>query len=699
MADAPRTNDPRTNDPFAVHPDNVPVSGRETATLPKEDRRSVRKTAEFIRNQYAAGLARRRQHAVRWKMVWSFLAGIHHFRIDAVGHYSLIRREEGEIRETVPYIRPWYRQAQGLLASNRLGVTVPPLTTNTAALYKARRAESLLNWWLDEMDVATEWDRANQILLSEGMVGYHVFPDSFRKNVTFQALPASQLFPIPWDATSENNRSGLIWANMVTRSWLELQDELFEAQTGQPPQERMADQAKEFSSLSIDFPLISGTGAEGRFDGALALTVWMEETEKTPGGEYLFLVGDKVFRQAIGTDEQGQLQTRNIMPGGKVPVELVYQDKRPDDFWGISFLEPLLGAQLALDRQMTFLSRSVQKNRPWTFVDLDAVRASDLQNEDAPIIPLTRGALTGDRASPVLHFPASSIGGDAAALLNLSRTLGDGASGFRSGLVFGQQEGRTEGGPATSILAQNALAPLVPPLRRMDRAWTKTYKRTLDMGRSVWSADRLIRVLGPTNIGHEIRIQQDQIPWSEEVNIQTQPLVPGGVQSQLSILFNLRTIPGADGKPGTEINSREFRNSLARLGLLPPGVELENKASNRIQTRINLLMGDGQKPGIPASISGRLRFEDHRLSMVMLKEVMLDDIVWGTLSPQVQQNLLDQLEFHQAFASETTEHPDTIDDDLDKVDSARAEQNMSLAESDLLTTEGEFAAELFPTPT
>jgi hypothetical protein len=680
---------------IAVHPDNIPVSGREIASLPNEDRRSVQKTADFIQKQYTSGLSRRRQHAVAWKMIWSFLSGAHHFRIDKLGRYSLIDRREGEIRETVPYLRPWYRQAQGLLASNKLGVTVPPLTTNTEALYKAHRTEALLNWWLEEMDVATEWDRANQILLSEGMVGYYVFPDEFKQNVVFQALPSSQLFPLPWDASSGKELSGLIWAKMVTRSWLELQDEIFEAQTGRPPKPRMADEARGFSHFGLDFPVVTGSGLGGKFEGALVRTVWMNETEKTPGGEYLFLVNDRVFRQAIGTDEQGELRTRSIMPGGRIPVEFVYFDRRPDDFWGISFLEPLLGAQLALDRQMTFLSRSVQKNRPWTFVNPDSVNLSDLQNEDAPIIPLKRSAFSGDESKPVLHFPATSVGGDTAALLNLSQTFGDAASGFRSGLVFGQQEGRTEGGPATSILAQNALAPLVPTLRRMDRALVKTYKRTLDLGRMVWPSKKLVRILGPTGGGREFTIQQSEVPWSEEVNVQSQPLVPGGVQTLLSILFNLRTIPGADGKQGTEINSREFRNALARLGLLPPGVELENRAANRIQTRINLLIGDGQRPTFPAtdiSSPGRMIAEDHRLSIEMITEVMLDDTVWLGLSSDVQENLKTQLRFHTVYAVQTTEHPDSFDDDLDKVDSARTEQAMSLAESDLFTAEGEFSA-------
>jgi len=450
----------------------------------------------------------------------------------------------------------------------------------------------------------------------------------------------------------------------------------------------MADKAKDFMrGLHTEFPLVGGTGGDGKFSGALALTTWIKASDSVPGGEYMFMVGDEAFRHSLDPE-----LNKMILPNGEAPIEFVYFDKNPEDFWGYGLCEALVPSQLSSDREATLFERNLRKNRALTFYDPDRVMAQDIQDEDASLIPTRRNALDDSRSRMVEHFPAQPIGQDVIAALELSQRRADTASGFRSGIVLGQQEGRTESGPATSLLSQNAMSSLVPVFSRLDTAWKRTYEGVLDWLRFAWPEGKTLRVAGPNNVGRELKVQREDIPPSSEIIIHPRPMIPGGRNALTSILFQLRQMPGEDGTMGSEVKSREFRRSLQKMNLLPPGIDMEDRASSRLQGRINQLIGDGQKPYMapsdPRRTGDRLELENHRIAVEMLKDAILDDS-YLTYSPAVRRGLLMQFRFHMDRTFNATEGPNNFDDDLEKFDSLQAENFLSTAEADLETLEGD----------
>lgn len=677
----------------------IPVAGSPVASLPREERRSAREVGRYIWEQYQSAGGVRKPHAISWIMVQSYLRGIHYFIIDAAGGYSPIPRTPGQIRESVPLLHPMYRHVLGFLNSNELGVSTVPVAGSSQSLYKADRAQASLNHWLLEIEFASFYDRANQMMLTEGMVGYHRYIDHFRQNVMMRPIPQSNLYPIPFDANDPSQLNGITEARVVTKSWLELQDELFERQEGRPPPVRLADAAKGMNAnASINSPFNHlGFGTSSKFDGALVLTTWMKSNEKTPGGEYIFMVGDKVFRHAIGRDIKDPA-TSGILDRGNLPIEFVYYDKNPADFYGIGLCEALLPGQISIDRQMTMMSRNAKWNRPLTFVRSNQLRVEDMQDDTSPLIHLKDDSLGVSNQPPVLHFPTRPAGRDTTSLIDLSVRFTDSAAGFRSGIAFGQSEGRVESGPATSILAQNAMASLNSPLKRTKVALLRTYEGALNWFSVVWKPDKVIRIVGPSNVGREITLGKDSIPSSDQVIILPTPLIAGGRQALVSILFQLRQMPGEDGVQGTEVSSQEFRQSLAELGFMPPGLKRQDKTASRIQTRINLLINDGKTPGTqPIDPTGpgdpRSLLEDHKTFVDMLKPVILDDS-YLQYGPEVQKALLNEMKFHQDRTIGGITPPDGFDDDIDKQEAIEME-NFFAGEEARLDSPLDFPGNLF----
>lgn len=673
-----------------------PLTHLDKAPLPTEDQVSPQRMSEFIREQYTNGLAARRPHAIGWIMTQSFLRGVHHFAIDHTGVWSPILPEEGKDRSVTPVLVPQYRHALGFFNSNSIGVSTVPVAGGTSPLYRSARAEDILNFWIRETDVPSVADRVYQLLLTEGTCGLYRFKDPFRQNVYVKALPGSELFPMPYDARDRSEIHGLIHATVVSKQWLQLQDMAYEQATGSPPPKRMADQAgTRMGTMRVDLPTVGSAGMKGRFDGALVLTAWMEPNEQAPYGEYFFIVNEELFRHA--TDQETLNQ---IMPKGRIPVEILYYDKNPNDFWGTSFCETIIPSQLASDRAATIIERNAKYNRSLTFYYPDRAGALDARREDTPWIPLKENPMSTynqSRLPPVFHFPARTTGRDNGLVLDLAFQMADRAAGFRSNMIFGQAEGRTESGPAATILNQNATAALTPAMKRLDQGWENTYPEVLDMLHDVWPEKKTIRVAGAGRLGRELVILRNEIPWSDQVIIQPRPTLPGGRQTLAQILFDLRQMPGQDGVQGSAIPEREFRMGLAKLNLLPPGLEIFDKAEARIQTRINLLIGDGRNPAIqpsePANPGDRLIMERHNLAVEMLRDVILDDS-FMEYSPQVQSALLKQFEFHFQRLPNKMEQPGQFDDDLEKMDSAQMEEYLAIAEADLDSPEGEFTTEL-----
>jgi hypothetical protein len=678
-----------------THPDQIPVSGEDVAAFEKKDQTSIKRMAQFIWDQYQAGLAARRLHALAWIMVRSFLKGIHYFEIDYTGAYKPIPPETGKPRSVVPIIKPYRKHMLGFLLNNPFGFTGKALSGSSKAAYEANRAQDVLNGWIDDAGVERSRKQFFEILLEEGTVGLLPYVDKFRKNVFIRSIPGSSLFPIPHDARHPDELHGLILVEMMTKSWLELQDDLFEQQTGRPPVKRMEKKARQhMSGMHMNMPFMgSASSAGGKFNGSVVLTAWFRSSEKSPKGQYFFMVGNEAFRHI----PPGHSVLDEVMPGGEIPVEIAYWDKDSSDFWAGGFCDSLIPAQLDLNRSATTLARNAKRNHPFLIYDTESINASHIQSEESGLIPMTQRHLEGTQRNPVYHFPATRVGRDVLHVIEMGRTNADVAAGARSGIVFGQQEGRTEGGPATTLLANNAFASLIPSQVEVDGAWTKTGKRVLDLLPFAWPKEKFLKLDKTGSVGRSLTVSRDQIPASQKVLIKARSLIAGGRNALLQILFQLTQMPGPDGKPGSELRPGEFRHSLAELEMIPPGLDISNRPAARIETRINLLIGDGQKPMIrpsePGDVGDRLVMEEHKTALEMLKDTILDEAGWHAYGPMVKRALVQQARFHLSFLHGGSDQPNQFDDDMDNFEMQQTARHLELAEMDLETQEGEFNPE------
>jgi len=663
--------------------DNVAAVNRET-------RLSATKIARFYYDQYERGLQARRRHALNWIKVSSIMAGVHYFRI-VNGMYEALEKKKGQIRAHIPVMDWMYRWELGRFNSNEIGVFAKPVSANNAgAFYQAERAQAIMNTWLDEAGVPEFYDEANQHLLWYGTSGYFRYEDKSRQQVFLKSIAAPELFPIPFDARNYGETTGLMRATSISRDWLEMQDELYERLHGRKPDMPMAQASGTMSTtMSANYAGFASSAAKGsRFDGCLAIWVWMKPTEINPFGEHCFLLNDKLYRYVSGVDENGRLLA---LPGGKIPIEMVYYDKHPNSFWASGFLEKLIAMQRETNRQWSDVIQMAVSNKGFTAYNADAIAADQIQSAVDGLVSFRE---TGDmRQAPLMRIPPASIGREVGVVLEKAQQLAERAACYESGIPFGRQEGRTESGPATTLLDANAKAAVQPAFNRQYRAFKRTFPEVLDMLHYCWPQQKTIRIVGRQNIGREIMIQRDQIPWSKDVILEPRPLQANGKNAQMGILYQLRQLPSQDGK-GFMLRDHEFRNGLVELNMAPPGMETENRPEQRILFRIEQLIGDGTNPLIPPSSilpngqhsAPEQQYEDHRLAVQMLTDRILDPS-FRMYSPTVQRALMDELNYHVQVLGGI--HPDNFDMDVAEADARQAENFLEAAELDPYSAEGE----------
>ncbi len=647
------------------------------ADLPRQQRKSAKKLAEFVNEQYQNGLDYRRKHALNWIKVKLIMRNIHYFKIRA-GTPLLLRKKPGEVRAVRKIMKPRYRWELGRLNANQIGVSATPkFGHGERSFFWAERAAAIMPDWLEEEKVAETYDTANQQLLYYGMMGYYRYMDTFNKRVRLKAVAGTEYFPIPYDAPSLEEADGLQRVQLASKQWLETQDDNLIRQTGNQNIKRMASKANTRSlTLSANFAGFGGVDNHGGdMEGAVVTSVWMKPNIMHNEGLWMFLVDGELFRFRGEEDENGK-----VLFNDKIPHELVYYTKKPDDFWGDGFCEDLYSEQVEANRQLTHIITNARRNRGITVIDGEAIDPKDIQDEASSLVVARSGSF--DVRVPIAHFPPTALSRDVGAILGLVESGADKAVGYESGIILGRQEGRTEGGPATNLLNANAQLPLQPVVDRIFRALKNTYPEVLDMLRVVWPDEKLVR--SPTEVGREMLIKRDEMPSSQQVTLTPNPMMVGGRNAMMQILFQLRGMPSDDGK-GTEVKSREFRRSLRLMNANPPGLDLVDKAEQRILHRIGLLINDGQEPAVEPAMSGSFpeqKMEDHRLAMELLKEKILDP-AYGFYGPKVKMALNAELEFHAGSLSTAFPHPDRFDDDIEDEDAIRSENALDAEEQDL----------------
>ena len=665
------------------------------STLPKREQKSARKVAQYLWDQYQKGIQARLPHFRRWISVLSILRGIHWFELTKTGLWREMVLGD-TMYPKVPILRPRYRWELGRLNSSSIGVTATPRTGHSQdAFFHALRAEAILGQWIEEENINDMDDRANQRLLTYGLIAYHPHIDAMGQTVNIRALPGSQLFPVPCDAASWAEADGIMHASVVAPEWLEMQDALLAAQRkdrgGDGGFKRMAraaqTQGASFSDLLPTMGLPGAPSSEAK--GALGISVWMKPNPQRPYGEFMFMLNDEIYRYWAQPEEG----VPDALPGGKIPLYPLHYDPEPEDFWGESFCGQLIAPQLEANRQMRSVLISAKRNKPLTFVDTMMMDSKDAGDEDAPFISFSQRDSFSPRP-PAYSVGAPGVNRDTMIIMDSVNAQADVAAAHDSEIIKGKAEGRVEGGPATNMLNVNAQIPLQSVLDRKFRVFKQLYPVVLQMLEQVWPAEKKVQAVGDRNFGREYLIQKGQFPKTDQVVLTPLPMVAGGRNTMLQMLMAMRQMPGPD--KGFELSSREFRKSLKLLHMSPPGIPVTDPVEDRIRHRIKLLVNDGQTPATaPVDMAGAMiqaqqATEDHKTAVELLRETILDP-GFPAYSTKVQAVLLREQKWHGERIDRGMYAPDQFDTDVVEADAALAEDLLHAAEQDMDTNEGIFS--------
>lgn len=505
-------------------------------------------------------------------------------------------------------------------------------------------------------------------------------------------MPSSEIFPVPFDCKTWQNVDGIQHVTVVSEAWLEQQDQIYEQVNGRPPAEPMARMAKrQTSAMSLDMPIYGGLfSSTGSMDSkvAVVITTWMKESDKAPGGEYVFMVEDKIFRYRGGIDDNGgSLALFN----GKLPLEPVDYTKQPESFWPKGYCEDQIAPQISLNRQMTTLEVASEEGKGVTFYDTDAIESEDIGTSPVNgFVPFRGTSIHSRQQRPAWRLPPQPVGQEVGSVIGIMQANSDFAAGYRSGITLGQSEGRIEGGPAVAQLAAAGNAPITPVLKRITRAWGNMYPQIADMINEIWPPGKLVRTAGNNNRGREFDFQKMEVQPSLSAIYRPTPMLAGGTDALLNMLFQMRSMPGDDGTQ--LIKEGELRRSIRKLGMMPPGLEEERSPVARYMERVNKLIGNFETPAIAPADPTRgnedlQSLENARVAFEILRDTILDDS-FQMYGPAVQKALMQELQYF--FGQLTSTQPDTFNTGIQDFDAEGMEQFLSNAESDPLTPQGLF---------
>lgn len=660
------------------------------AGLNRESRKTASEIAKRFRSQIESGIELRRQHSIRWIQTLSIMNGVHYFTIDNYGFYRrLTKMDPNQVWAVVPVLDPFYRWEHGRLSANQLGVTASPVTGNgPAAFYQTKVAQDVMSHWIEEVDLRSFDDEANQQLLTYGMVALFAEKVPHRNQVFVRSFPQCDLMPIPYDARNWQEMDGIMRVITVSKDWLEMQDEMYEQRNGTKPVRKMADKSSAQSAMwhSRFMGFGNNIGAGSKFNGATACWIWMKPTPLNPFGEHLFMIEDELFGYVSGLDQQGN---PIALVNGDLPLYPVYYVKKPHDWWGYSFCSGLVPMQLEANRQMSELVQSSQINRGFLGYNSQLVNATDVQNCINGLVPFKNPG-PEDRLPPLISVQAANVGKDLGAVLQITDQYAKKAAAYESDILMGQQEGRTDSAGATQILAANANAPLQPVLDRKSVALSNVYRDAYRGIGEVWPEQKRIRVNGIDGFGRERLVMKNMMGSPDAISIAPTPLMVNGRNGFMQLIFSLRQMPGDDGKP--IMSAREVRRSLQMLNFSPPGLTLYDPVEQRIKWRINQIINDGMTPAIPDAQhdpQSNQILENHQLAFELLREALLDPVA-TMYSREVKQSLRNELDFHYQLLHQNITKVDTFDAEADEHLSRIAENALDAAENNPESTAGLF---------
>lgn len=660
---------------------NVPDSS-EVPTLDSEVRDNAKKMAEWTLSHIENSFANRAHLERLWIRVISYMDGFHFFEITQAGMWRFVPPKEGEIRATVPLMRSIQRRELGRLTENILTVKGLPATTrNPRAAFNARRAELMVNAWMEETDFADTYEDFCNDMIHFGLAGLHTYTDHDRQQVFTESWSGWEMHPIPWNATKDSELYGLCRIKNMPKSWIEQNLGVKAA----------AKAGSDASSLRIG-SMPSGNTMGRAVSGSNELEgrvcwVWLLPTPEVPTGQHYAIVEDEMFAY-----QQRDVKGRPIINGGKLPVRLVRYAKQKGNWYGMGLLPTVLGAQFEADRAMSKHVQGMVLNNGMLFINDEIVDMNQVTGDFLPIIPFDNSAY-GPNEKLFEHVPPAPQTRDVGGTIQLSIEHGRMAAGHESDILFGKAEGRVESGPLGRILNVNAQAPIAPTMRRIEKVLGAHAHDVLDKISDVWPDKKRIRVIGEYDLVNELILEKQDRPTSSDVLLRPFPMLPAGRLETYNQLLQLRQMAGDDGKP--LISAEEFKRGIMTIGMSPPGLELTSEEDDRIQQRVARLFGDGKKPGpfLTSQIEKKLiRAENIEKLRDELVKRILDPGFLSVASPQVQSAFVSALEFvtEIKLADPLANSGFDANDDADDFDARKQEEFFDAAEQRNDTLSGQF---------
>lgn len=670
-------NDPRLKGPNIPSSDDIP-------SLPKDIRRDAKQISGWTREHLEHSISSREHLERMWIRVESYMEGFHYFVIDRTGQWRPKAVAEGEVRSTVPHMRNIYRRELGRFTENILTVQgFPRSPNNPMAFYEAQRAAVMINAWQEEIDFTDVYEEWISDTLYYGLSALYHYGDPFRQQVFPESWPAWELHPIPWNATRDNELQGFMRAKLMSRDWIE-------QNLGKQAAEK-AGRTSRFGPRVGTAPIgnaIGSTWGGRNHESAEVMWVWLLPSKQIPSGQHYILVEDEMFGYQA-TDQQGQPIT-GALSTGKFPFELLRYTKHSNNFYGMSCLASVLGAQAEADRAWSKVVRASRLRDGLMFYKDDAFDTNDLFNYDNQCIPYDEGAY-GKPEEFIKIVPPAPLGAEVGATLTISQEMGRQAVGHESDLLRGKAEGRVESGPAARILHVNAQSPIAPTFTRVRRGLKNHFKAVLPKLNEVWPDNKRISVIGQYDLPSELTLTKEGRPDPENVILQPSPLMPAGKMENFNLLLQLRQMAGDDKKP--EISSAEFRRGLASIGMNPPGLSIVSKKDQRIRQRVAELFNDGQTPG-------KFFNDDVERDLIVLEDVealhdalvekILDPGFRASASDEVKTAFLEVLKDVRKPLLQGGETDDRFDEnlDLEAHDARRAEEFLDGVEQDPNSVDG-----------
>lgn len=642
----------------------VPATKNATS-LERDERTDLKKISRWFRDQFERSMTQRRRIARNWVAVRSIMEGYHYYKINAYGVWSIIPPKPGEIRAVTGLMYATYRRELGRLADNVMTTSVVPKSTKSGgAFYKADRGQIMLNSWIEEADMDLVWDEFSQHHLMWGMSALYHYEQN--QNMRVEAVPAPELFPLPYYAVSDMNLDGIMRSKIVDRAWI--QDNVPEAE------DKIAKSRSGLSETALY--ITEDVGQWGEYtDAALAVWIWMNPAPWAPQGFHALMIEDEIFR---------------YRPSPYVPFEISRYDKHPSRWYGVGLCEKLIAPQKEENRQYTDIIKTSRFNKGRLFVDDETFNINDLTDSDQQIIRMSDASYMGQR-DPFKYFPPTPVGKDVDKVMAISQMDANRAAGHESDIIRGKAEGRTESGPSIGILNSNAKAPITPCLQRMYRALKNTYPHILDGISRLWSPDKKISTIGSEEMANEMTLGKDNRPTSEDVIIKPGPIMPMGRSEMVNLLMTMRNMQSDD--QGPVISVSEFKRAMRQAGMIPPGVDSVDIKIQRITQKLDQLYNDGQQPGIDVNsrqFAMLEKYEDHRRSTELIKNRMLHPAFRDEqiTSPQVVQAFIDLLKLHMEFESGAAGAGDDLGLEVEKLDAAHQEQFLDVQTQDATNNDG-----------